>query len=72
MTDAKKTTEKAPAKQESGEDQVQKAFDEANEKGYFGYSPDETPRENYTLQTPPDAPTPETEAAKQRAKEAGR
>lgn len=71
MTEAKKTVEKAPAK-DSGEDQVQAAFDEANEKGYFGYSPDETPRENYTLQTPPDAPTPETEAAKQRAKDAGR
>lgn len=64
---------KAPAKQQdSGEDQVQQAFDEANEKGYFGTSPDKTPRENYTLQTPPDAPTPETEAAKKRAEEAGR
>lgn len=68
MTEAKKTTKPG----DSGEKQVQKAFDEANEKGYFGYSPDETPRENYTLQTPPDAPTPELEAAKQRAKDAGR
>jgi hypothetical protein len=64
--------EKKPAAQSSGEDQVKAAFDEAAEKGYFGYSPDPTPRENYSLQTPPDAPTPETEAAKQRAKDAGR
>lgn len=67
MTDAKKT----PAK-DSGEAQVQEKFDEANEQGYFGTSPDDTPRENYSLQTGPDAPTPETEAAKQRAKDAGR
>lgn len=68
MTEAKKKA--TPG--DSGEKQVQEAFDEANAKGYFGESPDKTPRENYTLQTPPDAPTPETEAAKQRAKEAGR
>lgn len=71
MTESKKTS---ASKQDSGsgEDQVQKAFDEAAEKGYFGVSPDKTPRENYTLQTPQDAPTPELEAAKQRAKDAGR
>lgn len=69
----KKTTDKAPDNAgDSGASQVQAKFDEANEKGYFGYSPDDTPRENYTLQTPSDAPTPETEAAKKRAKEAGR
>ena len=34
---------------EAGADEVQAKFDEANAKGYFGESPDETPRENYTL-----------------------
>lgn len=68
----KKPAAKAPSPQTSGEDQVQAAFDEAAEKGYFGESPDSTPRENYSLQTPQDAPTPETEAAKDRAKDAGR
>lgn len=48
-----------------GGDQVQKAFDEAAEKGYFGESPDSTPRENYTLQgVTSDKPTPETERGK--------
>lgn len=62
----------APAGGDSGASEVQAAFDEAAEKGYFGESPDDTPRENYSLQTPQDAPTPETEAAKERAKDAGR
>lgn len=44
---------------EVGADQVQQAFDEAAEKGYFGYVPDDTPNENYSLETPQDAPTPE-------------
>lgn len=65
-------TEKKTTAKDSGEAQVQEAFDEAAEQGFFGHSPDKTPRENYTLQTPPDAPTPELEQAKQRAKEAGR
>lgn len=48
-----------------GGDQVQKAFDEAAEKGYFGESPDETPRENYTLKgVTSGKPTPETEPKK--------
>ncbi len=44
---------------EVGADQVQQAFDEAAEKGYFGHVPDDTPNENYSLETPQDAPTPE-------------
>lgn len=68
MTEAKKKA--TPG--DSGEKQVQEAFDKANEQGFFGESPDRTPRENYTLQTPQDAPTPELEAARQRAKDAGR
>lgn len=38
------------AVKEVGGDQVQAQFDEAADKGYFGESPDETPRERYTLQ----------------------
>ena len=34
---------------EVGADQAQAAFDEANEKGFFGEQVDETPRENFTL-----------------------
>lgn len=48
-----------------GADQVQKAFDEANEQGFFGSVPDETPNENYTLKgVTSDKPTPETERGK--------
>jgi hypothetical protein len=55
-----KKSEQNPA-DEVGADQVQSFFDEAAEKGYFGYSPDETPRENYSLQTPEDAYVPEVQ-----------
>lgn len=34
---------------DAGQAEVQKNFDEAAEKGYFGTTPDETPNENYTL-----------------------
>lgn len=45
-----------------GQDQVQQAFDEAAEKGYFGVTPDPTPNENYTLQGAGSGkPTPETD-----------
>jgi hypothetical protein len=48
-----------------GADQVQAAFDEANEKGYFGETPDDTPNENYTVQgVTSGKPTPETERGK--------
>ena len=65
---AKKTTApKAPAPKPKPAPEASKPADskhldqEALEKGYFGYSPDPTPRENYTLRTPSDAPTPETD-----------
>jgi hypothetical protein len=45
----KKTTSRRSA-EDAGQDEVQAAFDEANEKGYFGETPDETPNEAYTLQ----------------------
>lgn len=35
---------------ELGADQVQDAFDQANEQGYFGTVPDETPNEAYTVE----------------------
>jgi hypothetical protein len=48
-----------------GASQVEEAFDEAAEKGYFGESPDDTPRENYTLKGAAQGkPTPETELGK--------
>ena len=73
-TAAKKTTA-APAAAEAkpnpkvedvpGMEEVQAKFDEAEEKGYFGYTPDETPRENYTLKgVTSGKPTPETERGK--------
>lgn len=46
---------------DAGQAEVQATFDEAAEKGYFGTSPDDTPRENYTLQgVGAGKPTPET------------
>jgi hypothetical protein len=45
-----------------GQDEVQQAFDEAAEKGYFGIEVDPTPNENYTLQGQvKGAKTPETD-----------
>ena len=48
-------------KDDAGQAEVQAKFDEANEKGYFGTTPDETPNENYTLKgVAAGKPTPET------------
>jgi hypothetical protein len=66
MADAKKTTD-APVKaaDDLGAGEVQKRFDEANEKGYFGHTPDETPNENYTLKgVTSGKPTPENQRGK--------
>jgi len=35
---------------ESGESEIQAAFDDAAAKGFFGESPDKQPNESYTLQ----------------------
>jgi hypothetical protein len=45
------TTDAAPAAsdQPAGADQVQNAFDAAADKGFFGTSPDPTPRHHYTV-----------------------
>lgn len=63
MADSKKSTApKAPAPQpEPKSDEKHNPFGDALEKGYFGSVPDPTPNENYSLQTPQDAPTPETD-----------
>jgi hypothetical protein len=50
---------------DAGQAEVQAKFDEANEKGYFGTTPDDTPNENYTLKgVTSGKPTPETERTK--------
>lgn len=45
---AEKKTDSNPA-DEVGADEVQAKFDEANERGYFGETPDDEPRESFTL-----------------------
>lgn len=45
----KKQDESVEAAKEVGADEVQAAFDEANEKGYFGEIPDQEPRDSFTL-----------------------
>jgi hypothetical protein len=42
-------------------------LDAALAQGYSGFEVDPTPNENYSLQTPQDAPTPETDATAKRA-----
>lgn len=56
---AKKSTKSAD---DLGADDVQAAFDEAEDKGYFGKKVDPTPNENYTVAgVTSGAPTPETD-----------
>lgn len=47
MATTKKSAESS--NDDAGQAEVQAKFDEANEKGYFGTTPDETPNEDYTL-----------------------
>ncbi len=59
---------KQGASTDAGEAEVQNAFDEANEQGFFGVTTDPTPNENYTFQGQAKGlPTPETDE-KQAAK----
>lgn len=44
-----------------GQAEVQERMDEATKAGFIGGTPDPTPDANYSLLTPPDAPTPETD-----------
>lgn len=66
MAEQKKTPNSSTdAKGDLGQAEVQAKFDEANEKGYFGETPDETPNENYTLKgVTSDKPTPENQRGK--------
>ncbi len=41
--------------------ELQKQADKEAEQGFSGTKVDPTPNENYSLETPPDAPTPETD-----------
>jgi hypothetical protein len=45
-----------------GQAEMQERFDRINAEGKIGSTPDPTPDENYSLLTPPNAPTPETNA----------
>lgn len=51
----------APTNDDLGQSQVQERMNEATEQGFIGAQVDPTPHENYSLQTPQDAPTPETD-----------
>ena len=53
---------KSSATDDLGAAEVQAKFDEAEKKGYFGTSPDDTPRDHYTLKgVTAGKPTPETD-----------
>ena len=41
---------KATTTDDAGQAEIQAAWDEANEKGYWGEVPDETPNEDYTVE----------------------
>lgn len=58
---ASKTTKSDDA----GQAEVQAVFDKAEDKGYFGFTPDDTPNENYTLAgVTSGKPTPENQRGK--------
>lgn len=62
MSDNEKKQKAANESKDDGQAQIQQAFDEANDKGYFGEVPDPTPREHYTVSgVTRGAPTPETD-----------
>lgn len=56
--------EKVPAPGlDVGQAEVQERVDAEEAKGFRGQNVDPTPNENYSMETPPDAPTPETDPA---------
>ncbi len=63
---------KSEGTKQSAEELAQRQADEVSEQGFFGAKVDPTPDENYSLQTPPDAPTPETDPELARKAEASR
>jgi hypothetical protein len=64
MADEKKVTQKDA---DRDREQVAKQVGAEEDRGFFGREVDPTPNENYTLQTPPDAPVPETDDKARRA-----
>lgn len=73
MSDSNKKQSQAKAEStDAGTEQLQQAFDKANEQGFFGESSDPTPNEHYTVDgVTNDKPTPETdEKAAAKAREA--
>ena len=55
--------EKVPAPGlDVGQKEVQERVDAEEAQGFRGQNVDPTPNENYSMETPPDAPTPETDA----------
>lgn len=55
---------KAQAPKDAAPEEVQKAFDEVNDKGYLGVEVDPTPDSHYTVAGVLEGkPTPETDAA---------
>ncbi len=56
------TDKKSKPLDDSGAAEVQERMDAITAQGFVGTKTDPTPNENYSLQTPPDAPTPETDA----------
>lgn len=60
MTD-KATDTKASTSSRSAGPRTATTLEEAQEVGFLGVEVDPTPDENYSLQTPSDAPTPETD-----------
>lgn len=62
--ESSQSQKKASASTDGGKQQLQQVFDEAQEKGYFGVTPDVTPNANYTVKgVTSGAPTPETDEA---------
>ena len=63
MAEKKSNSDATPqAAQAAGSEEVQAAFDAAADKGYFGTSPDPTPREAYSVAGQLSAmPVPETD-----------
>lgn len=51
----------AQREEDLGQAEVQERMDAATSSGFIGGTPDPTPDAHYSLLTPPDAPTPETD-----------
>ena len=64
-----KDSKGAKAAGDAGQAEVQAKMDEIEEQGFEGERVDPTPRENYSLQTPQDAPVPEVEGRNKQAEE---